>query len=88
MEDTPSATATTALIAQADHDPTSHTVLSRVIADRRAALNGLLEPSAVSIDADQYASLWGPVLFQRFFARQPATDKLIDHLVTTWSKNR
>ena len=88
MQDAFNATAMTALIAQADHDPTSDTVLGDVIADRRAALNRLLEPLGASVDAGQYAALCGPVLFQRFFARETASDRLIDHLVTAWSDTR
>ena len=88
MDDPSNANALTALIAQADHDPTSHTVLNSVIADRQAALNQLLEPAGVTVDADQYARLCGPVLFQRFFARAPVTDDLIEQLVATWSEER
>lgn len=88
MDDPSNANALTALIAQADHDPTSHTVLGSVVVDRRSALNDLLEPSGVTLDADQYARLCGPVLFQRFFAREPVTDRLIDHLVASWSEER
>jgi len=88
MGDPSNATALTVLIAHADHDPTSDTVLNGLIADRRAALNTLLEPSGVHIDADQYACLCGPVLFRRFFAREPVTDRFIDRLVTAWSTDR
>jgi len=88
MQDAFNATAVTALIAQADHDPTSNTVLGSVIADRRAALNRLLQPSGTCVNASQYASLCGPVLFQRFFARETTSDQLIDHLVKTWSESR
>jgi AcrR family transcriptional regulator len=88
MQDAFNATAVTALVAQADHDSTSNTVLGSVIADRRAALNRLLQPSGTSVNASQYASLCGPVLFQRFFARETTSDQLIDHLVKTWSESR
>lgn len=88
MSDPSNATALTVLIAHADHDPTSDTVLNGLIIDRRAALNHLLEPSGVIIDADQYARLCGPVLFRRFFAREPVTDRFIDRLVTAWSTDR
>jgi hypothetical protein len=44
----------------------------------------LLEPSGVVVDAEQYARMCGPVLFQRFFAR----DQLIEQLVRTWSDDR
>ncbi len=88
MDDPSNANALTALIAQADHDPTSHTVLNSVIADRQAALNQLVEPAGVTVDADQYARLCGPVLFERFFARAPVTDDLIEQLVATWSEER
>lgn len=84
--DSPSNAATlTALIAQADHDPTSHTALMGIVADVRAALNNVLEPSGVTLDPEQYARLCGPVLFQRFFAREPVSDQLIEQLVKEWS---
>lgn len=88
MDEPATATALMTLAAQADHDPTSHSALNSVVADRRGALNHLLEPSGVSVDADQYARLCGPVLFQRFFAREPATDQFIDDLVSDWSGTR
>lgn len=88
MDDGANAAPLTALIAQADHDQTCRNALIGVVANRRVALNRLLEPSGVTLDPDQYARLCGPVLFQRFFAREPVTDQLIDQLVATWSDGR
>jgi AcrR family transcriptional regulator len=78
----------TALIAQADHDPTCRSALMSVVAECHALLNRLLEPSGIVLDSEQYARLCGPVLFQRFFAREPIRDQLIEELVRTWSDDR
>lgn len=78
----------TALIAQADHDPTCRSALMSVVAECHGLLNRLLEPSGVVLDAEQYARLVGPVLFQRFFASEPIRDQLIEQLITTWSDER
>lgn len=88
MDNPSNAAPLTALIAQADHDPTSHNALMEIVADVRAALNNVLEPSGVMLDAEQYARLCGPVLFQRFFAREPVSDQLIEQLVRDWSDAR
>jgi AcrR family transcriptional regulator len=78
----------TALIAQADHDPTCSSALASVVAECHDLLNRLLEPSGIALDSEQYARLCGPVLFQRFFAREPVRDQLIEQLVRSWSDNR
>lgn len=88
MNDLSNASALTALIAQADHDPTSHTALESVVTRVRAALNDVLCSRGVSLDADQYAGLCGPVLFQRFVARHPVSDQFIDALVAHWWQTR
>ena len=88
MDDGSNTAPLTALIAQADHDPTCRSALRSVVAECHALLNRLLEPSGVVLDAEQYARLCGPVLFQRFFAREPIRDQLIEQLVTAWSDDR
>jgi hypothetical protein len=84
MDDPPTATALTALAAQADRDPTSNAALAVIVADRRAALNILLVPSGHHANADDFARLCGPVLFQRYIAREVATDQLIQSIVADW----
>jgi AcrR family transcriptional regulator len=88
MDDVSNTAPLTALIAQADHDPTCRSALMSVVAECHGLLNGLLEQSGVMLDAEQYARLVGPVMFQRFFAREPISDQLIEQLVTTWSDDR
>ncbi|MEU8824361.1 TetR-like C-terminal domain-containing protein [Streptomyces sp. NPDC048636] len=73
-----------AVTAQADHDPDSAQALVRIGQDRRAALNGLLEPSGVQLGDDEYTLLYGPVLAQLFFDRGRVTDEFIDAVVTQW----
>jgi hypothetical protein len=88
MDDGSNTAPLTALIAQADHDPTCRSALMSIVAECHALLNRLLEPSGVVVDAEQYARLCGPLLFQRFFAREPIRDQLIEQLVRTWSDDR
>jgi AcrR family transcriptional regulator len=88
MDDVSNTAPLTALIAQADHDPTCDSALMSTVAECHRLLNGLLEQSGVVLDAEQYARLVGPVMFQRFFAREPISDQLIEQLVTTWSDDR
>ena len=88
MDEPANAASLTALIAQADYDPASRSALMKIVTDVRGALNALLEPAGVSLDADQYARLCGPILVQRFFAREPATGQLVDELVRNWSDTR
>ena len=87
-EDRANAASLTALVAQADHDPTSRNALIKIVSDVRDALNAVLEPTGVSLDTDQYARLCGPMLFQRFFAREPATDEFVEQLVRNWTDTR
>ncbi len=75
----------TALIAQADHAPGSRAALATVAANIRDALNAVLEPTGVRVDADQYARLCGPIFFSRLFTPELPTDHLINHLIDTWS---
>ncbi|MGW9080783.1 hypothetical protein ACWGRM_29430, partial [Streptomyces kronopolitis] len=77
-------TAALAIAAEADHDPDSAQGMARIVEDRRAALNKLLEPSGLQITADQYTLLYGPLLARVFFDRTEATDTFIDTLVTQW----
>jgi len=88
MDDPANAGPLTALIAGADHETTSHSALEHIVADVRSALNRLLEPSGVLVTPEDYARLCGPVIFQRFLARQPATEQFIDDLVIRWSRTR
>ncbi|MFI1263895.1 MULTISPECIES: TetR/AcrR family transcriptional regulator [Streptomyces] len=77
-------TAALAIAAEADHDQDSAQGMARIVEDRRAALNKLLEPSGLQITADQYTLLYGPLLARVFFDRTEATDAFIDTLVTQW----
>jgi AcrR family transcriptional regulator len=77
-------TAALAMAAEADHDPDSAQVLRRIVEDRLAALNELLEPSGLQITAEQYTLLYGPLLARLFFDRSEATDEFIDATVTQW----
>jgi AcrR family transcriptional regulator len=88
MDDVSNTAPLAALIAQADHDLTCRSALKSVVAECHGLLNRLLEPFGVVLDAEQYARLVGPVLFQRFFAREPIRDRLIEQLVTNWSHDR
>lgn len=88
MDDPSNAGPLTALIAQADHDSTSRSALHDVVADVRGALNHLLESAGLCVTSEQYAQLCGPVIFQRFVAREPVTDQFIDDLVARWSPPR
>ena len=81
ITDTTTAGALTALAALADHDDISATALRTIVADRSAALNLLLTQTGRTVRADEFARLVGPVLFARFFARQPITDKFIGQTV-------
>ncbi|MEU9128823.1 TetR/AcrR family transcriptional regulator [Kitasatospora sp. NPDC048540] len=73
-----------AMAAQADHDPDSAQALQRIVEDRHAALNELLEPSGLKITAEQYTLLYGPLLARLFFDRAEASDDFIDTTVTQW----
>ncbi|WP_432013760.1 TetR/AcrR family transcriptional regulator [Streptomyces cucumeris] len=84
ISDPATRTAVLAVIAQSDHDPDSAQALVRIGQDRRAALNGLLEPSGVQITDDEYTLLYGPVLARLFFDRGEVTDAFIDTVVTQW----
>jgi AcrR family transcriptional regulator len=84
MNDPTTAATLMALTAHADHDASSAGALATVAQDRRGALNTLLAGTGRSVTADEFARLVGPVLFQRFFARQPVTDQLIQSTVAAW----
>ncbi|MFB7667804.1 TetR/AcrR family transcriptional regulator [Kitasatospora sp. NPDC056138] len=70
--------------AQADHDPDSAQALVRIVEDRHAAFNKLIEPSGVQVTADEYTLLYGPVLARLFFDRGQVTDTFIEAAVTQW----
>lgn len=84
MDEPGNAAPLTALIAHADHDPTSRHALRDIVTTVRTSLDESLKLGGSRIDADQYARLVGPVLFQRFFARMPTSDAFIDELVAHW----
>ncbi|MEU5592736.1 TetR/AcrR family transcriptional regulator [Streptomyces sp. NPDC020298] len=73
-----------AVTAHADHDPDSAQALARLIQDRHAALNALLEPSGVQIDDDEFTLLYGPVLARLLVDRGEVTDAFITTVVTQW----
>lgn len=85
MDDPAHAGPLVALISKADHKPTSHSTLEQVVAVVCGALNALLESSGRRVTPDDYARLCGPVIFQRFIAREPVTDDFLDVLVAGWS---
>ncbi|MEU4359427.1 TetR/AcrR family transcriptional regulator [Streptomyces virginiae] len=87
MEAQANASALMMLAAQADHDPQSDQALNRLVTNRRDALNQLLAPFGVSVDADEYARLCGPVLFRRFISREPVTDQFIEDLAATFTSS-
>lgn len=88
MDDPDNAAPLTALIALADHDTTCQHALNTIVTERRNALNNALAPSGVQLDAEAYAFLLGPLLFQRLLSREPVPDELIDRLVSTWAATR
>ena len=77
-------TAVLAVTAHADHDSDSAQALARLIQDRRAALNMLLEPSGVHIDDDEFTMLYGPVLARLLIDRGQVTDTFVNVVVTQW----
>jgi len=88
IDDPANAAPLTALIAQAEHDPTSRSALHDIITSVRGALDERLRTAGAGVDAETYARLCGPILFQRFFAREPVSDTFIDQLVNDWSAKR
>ena len=85
MDDPAHAGPLVALIGLADHEPTSHSALRQLVISVCDALNALLEPTGHRVGPDDYARLCGPVIFQRFIAREPVTDRFLDTLVATWA---
>jgi hypothetical protein len=81
-------TAVVAVTAQADADPDSAQALIRLTADRRAALNDLLQPSGVQVTPDEYPLLYGPVLARILFERAEATDAFVASVVARWLSGR
>ena len=77
-----------AVAAQADADPDSAEALAELSADRRAALNALLKPSAVQVTADEYPLLYGPVMARIVFERAEVTDAFIESVVAQWLAGR
>lgn len=77
-------TAALAIAAEADHDADSAQAMARIMEDRLAALNKLLEPSGLQITSEQYTLLYGPLLARLFFDRAEATDEFLDTVVSQW----
>ncbi|MEU8976040.1 TetR/AcrR family transcriptional regulator [Streptomyces monashensis] len=77
-------TARLAMATEADHDPDSAQAMARILEDRLAALNKLLEPTGLQITAEQYTLLYGPLLARLLFERTEVTDEFIDTVVTLW----
>jgi AcrR family transcriptional regulator len=73
-----------AVTAQADTDPDSAEALTRLTADRLAALNDLLKPSGIQVTAEEYNLLSGPVLTRILFDRAEVTDEFIASVVEHW----
>ncbi|MER8067535.1 TetR/AcrR family transcriptional regulator [Streptomyces sp. NPDC094034] len=73
-----------AVTAHADHDSDSAQALARLIQDRRAALNVLLEPAGVHVDDDEFTLLYGPVLARLLIDREQVTDAFVNVVVTQW----
>jgi AcrR family transcriptional regulator len=84
LEDRAARTAVLAVTAQADVDPDSAQVLERIGADRLAAFNQLLAPSGLTVSAEEYTMLVGPVLARLFFDRVEVTAEFIDNVVGGW----
>ncbi|MEU8587364.1 TetR/AcrR family transcriptional regulator [Streptomyces sp. NPDC048664] len=84
LGDRPTRAAVHAVIAQTDHDPDSAQALTRIVEDRHAAFNILLEPSGRQVTADEYALLTSPVLFRLLIEGIEVTDGFIDAVVTQW----
>lgn len=88
MDDPANSAVLIALVAHADHDPASSTALARTVDAVRAALAAVVADSGGHLDEQDYARLCGPLIWQRFFARRPVDDDLIDSLVRQWSATR
>ncbi|MBL1095291.1 TetR/AcrR family transcriptional regulator [Streptomyces coffeae] len=84
ISDPATRSAVLAVAAQADHDPDSAQALVRIGQDRRAALNGLLEPSGVQLSESEYTLLYGPVLARLLLDRGQVTEEFIDTVVAQW----
>ena len=84
MNDPPTAAALMALAAQADRHAPSRAALASIATDRCAALNILLTNTGRTVEPDEFARLVGPVMFQRFLAQPPVSDRLIEATVTAW----
>ncbi|MEU2158045.1 TetR/AcrR family transcriptional regulator [Streptomyces sp. NPDC019396] len=84
LSDRPTRAAVLAVIAQTDYDPDSAQALARIVENRHAAFNTLLEPSGRQVTADEYALLTSPVLFRLIVEGLEVTDRFIDAVVTQW----
>ncbi|QWT24225.1 TetR/AcrR family transcriptional regulator [Subtercola sp. PAMC28395] len=84
LSDTATAAALLTIAAQAGQDPDASDALSRIFADRRAALNLLLEQTPVTLDPTDYLQVAGPVITQLLIGRQPVSDYLIADTVDAW----
>ncbi|HET6358907.1 TetR/AcrR family transcriptional regulator [Streptomyces sp.] len=82
LSDPPTRAASLAVIAQADLDSTQ--ALTRIVEDRQAAFNTLLEPSGRQITADEYTLLTAPVIFRLLIEGREVTDQFIDAVAAQW----
>lgn len=85
LTDPPTAAAFLAVAAQAPYDPVSASALRDLISGRTDALNNLLVQTSVSIDADDYALLTGPVLLHVLFSHSPIDVRFVRRIVDAWS---
>lgn len=81
MDEPANAAVLTALVAHADHDAASSAALGQAVGAVQAALAAVVAASGGQLGEQDYARLCGPVIWQRFFARRPVSDDLIDTLV-------
>lgn len=85
MDEPANAAVLTVLVAQADRDAASNAALGQAVSAVRSAFAAVVAASGGRLDEHDYARLCGPVIWQRFFARRPVSNDLIDSLVSQWS---
>ena len=85
MDDPANAGPLVALIASADHEPTSSSALGHVVDTVSDALNALVEPHGHRVTSEDYAMLCGPVIFRRLIAREAVSNRFIDTVVSAWA---
>ena len=74
-------------IDRAEHDPEVAEMLGTVAENRRDLLADLLQESRDEFAAAQ-ALIVGPLMYQRFLAREEITDELIELVVDAYMQNR